>query len=118
MTAQTKVPAQTEVMTFMYGYHMTTKAAQIASRYFYFNPELLKNLFPNGGTGISNYLLESDVASKIREHANKFPGCLEDFQLDEALYVDTMYDSDDDLECPFVVRQNAFSKPTRGSNRG
>jgi len=43
----------------------------------------------------------------------------------EALYVDTMYDSVDDLECPFVVRQNAFSidlsKPTRGrpeSNRG
>ena len=101
--------AQTEVMTFMYGYHMTTKAAQIASRYFYSNPELLKKLFPNGGTGISNYLLESDIASKIRQHANTFPGCLEDLELDD----DIMYDSDaDDLECPFVVRQNAFSKPT------
>jgi hypothetical protein len=104
----------------MYGYHMTTKAAQITIRYFYSNPELLKNLFPHGGTGISNYLLESDIALNIGEHANTFPGCLEDFQLDEALYGDIMYDSDAeyDLECPFVVRQNAFSKPTRGSNRG
>lgn len=98
---------------------MTSKAAQIASRYFYSNPELLKNLFPHGGTGISNYLLES-IALKIREHANTFPGCLKDFQLDEALYNDIVYDSDAeyDLECPFVVRQNAFSKPTPRSIRG
>ena len=99
---------------------MTSKAAQIASRYFYSKPELLKNLFPYGGTGISNYLLESDIAFKIREHANTFPGCLEDFQLDEAMYEDIMYDSDAeyDLECPSLVRQNAFSKPTPGSIRG
>ena len=81
-------------MTFIYG--MTTKAAKIADRYFYCNMALLSSFFPNGGTGIDNYILETDLVSKIREHADMFPGCLEDLELDEALNVDDVDDVDDD----------------------
>jgi hypothetical protein len=77
-------------MTFIYGYNMTTKAAQIANRYFYCNPGLLKHFFPKGGSGINSYILENDLVLKIREHSDMFPGCLNDFELDEVFYTDAL----------------------------
>ena len=70
---------------------MTDKAVKIANRYFHSNPDLLMQLFPKGGTGIDNYILETDLVSKIREHPDLFPGCWEDLELDEAMYVDDIH---------------------------